>query len=145
MNEIQIYSVIMFFAGALLSRAVFYFEQNNQKKKFYLIMSAAILQVLDSVHSVHLAAAEYASGQIKKEESVEETEAEEYLQKEDQKVDLFMEIYTLLFIKAVPEEGRKYINYRSWPEAKTLIDKLRGLLNSEEIERWLLENRGQHY
>ena len=135
MNEIQIYSVIMFFAGALLSRIVFYFEQKNQKKNFYLTMSAAILQVLDSVHSVHLAAAEYVSSQIKKQESIEETEAEEYLLKESQKIDLFMEIYTLLFIRATPEEGRKHINYRSWPEAKTLIDKLRGFLNNEETER----------
>ena len=98
-------------------------------------MSAAILQVLDSVHSVHLAAAEYVSSQIKKQESIEETEAEEYLLKESQKIDLFMEIYTLLFIRATPEEGRKHINYRSWPEAKTLIDKLRGFLNNEETER----------
>ena len=125
----------MFFAGALLSRIVFYFEQKNQKKNFYLTMSAAILQVLDSVHSVHLAAAEYVSSQIKKQESIEETEAEEYLLKESQKIDLFMEIYTLLFIRATPEEGRKHINYRSWPEAKTLIDKLRGFLNNEETER----------
>ncbi len=132
MNEIQFYSIIMFFAGVILTQAVFYFDRQAKKKKFYILMSATILQVLDSVHSTHMAAVEFAKDEIK---FLEETEREEYLLKESQKVSVFMELYVLLFIKAVPQEGRKYINYRTWPEAKALIRELRGFMQNEQGKR----------
>ena len=61
-------------------------------------------------------------------------ELKEYLKTEREKVLVLMEVYTLLFIKAVPSSGRKFINYRSWSEAKQLIKKLRGL-TGEKNER----------
>ena len=84
-------------------------------------MSAAVLQMLDSVYTSHMATVEYAETELKRIELLEESAREEYLQKESDKVGIFMEIYTLLLIKAVPEQGRKYVNYRTWPEAKALI------------------------
>lgn len=131
MNEIQLYSVIMFFAGVAITHSVFFFENKYKKKKFYLLLSAAILQILDSVHSTHLAAVEFTKDKLK---TVEENEYQEYLLKESQKVSILMEIYVLLLIKAVPSEGRAYINYRSWSEAKSLIEKLRGLSKNGQGE-----------
>ena len=127
MNETQLYSVIMFFAGVILTHAVFYFDRQTKRKKFYLIISATILQVLDSIHSVHMASIEFAKDETK---TIEETVREEYLLKESQKVSVFMELYVLLFIQAVPREGRKYINYKTWPEAKALIEELRGFMKN---------------
>ncbi len=129
MNEIQLYAVIMFIAGTVLSHAVFYFDRKKKQKKFYVTMSATILQVLDSIHSVHLASIEFAKQELK---TVEETTREEYLEIEEQKVQVFMELYTLLFIRAVPKQGREYINYSSWSEASSLIIKVRGLINDRE-------------
>ena len=43
-----------------------------------------------------------------------------------------MDLYTLLFIKATPESGREYINYRTWKEAHALILKMRGAINHEK-------------
>ena len=87
MNEVQLYSTIMFFAGALLTQAVFYFDRQNKRKKFYLIMSATILQVLDSIYSVHMASIEFAADETK---TIEETKRDEYLLKQGQKVSVFM-------------------------------------------------------
>jgi len=132
MNEIQLYSFVMFLAGVLLTKAVFYFDQKHKEKKFYIIMSATILQVLDSVHSSHKAVIEYAVVGLKKIETLEETEISEYLEKESNKVEVFMELYTLLLIKAVPQRGRKYISFRSWPEANSLIQQLRSFTENAE-------------
>ena len=63
MNEIQLYSILMFATGALLTKAVFFLEQQRKKKRFYLIMSAAVLQVLESVYTVHMAAAEFSANE----------------------------------------------------------------------------------
>jgi hypothetical protein len=134
MSELLIYSTAMFWAGVLLTKAVFYFQEQLKKKHFYLIMSAALLQVLDSVHSVHEAAIEYNTSELKKNDSIGEKELKEYLKTEREKVLVLMEVYTLLFLKAVPSSGRKFINYRSWSEAKQLIKKLRGL-TGEKNER----------
>lgn len=95
-------------------------------------MSATILQVLDSVHSSHKAVIEYAVVGLKKIETLEETEISEYLEKESNKVEVFMELYTLLLIKAVPQRGRKYISFRSWPEANSLIQQLRSFTENAE-------------
>lgn len=119
----------MFFAGVIISHAVFYFDKKRKKRLFYTYISAAILQILDSVHSVHKAAVEFAREQSK---NVEEAKREEYLKKESQKVSLFMNLYLLLFIKAVPEDGRKYIKYETWTEASALIEELRGFMNGED-------------
>ena len=135
MNEIQIYSILMFFAGVLLTKVVFYYDQQRKKKRFYLIMSAAVLQVLDSVYTVHMSAAEFSASEKFKLKTTEETTAEEYLNKEVQKVNIFMEVYTLLFLKAIPAHGREYAKYRSWPEAHALIQKVRRLSENEKSER----------
>ena len=135
MNDVVLYSSIMFWAGVLLTKAVFYFHEKSQQKKFYLVMSAAILQVLDSVYSSHMSTVEYGLSQLKKIETMEEEGLQKYLKKEGEKVLVFMEIYTLLFIRAVPEKGRKYINYRSWSEAQSIIKQMRGLIGNEKDKR----------
>jgi hypothetical protein len=127
MNEIQIYSTIMFLAGAGLTKAAFYFEQEYRTKKFYVAMSAVILQILDSAYSCHKSATEYSALALKKIETEEELEVSEYLEKESNNVSVFMELYTLLLVKAIPEKGRKYVNYSTWPEASSLIEQIRGL------------------
>lgn len=130
MSEIQIYSIIMFFAGVGLSKAVFYLDQKKKQKDFFLIISVTILQILDSVHSVHLAAIDASAHELKKLETKDETDIEKYLKQENSKVSIFMELYTLVLIKAVPEAGRKYINYSNWPEASLLIEQLRGIMQN---------------
>jgi len=129
MSEIQIYSTIMFFAGVALSQAVFYLDKKKKMQYFYTYLSAALLQILDSVHSVHMGSVEFAKEQLK---NVEEVTREEYLEKESQKVSLFMQLYILVLIRAVPKDGRKYINYNSWTEAQALIKKLRGFANERD-------------
>jgi len=130
MSEIQIYSIIMFFAGVGLSKAVFYLDQKKKQRDFFLVISATVLQILDSVHSVHLAAIDTATHELKKLETKDETDIEKYLEQENSKVSIFMELYTLVLIKAVPEAGRKYINYSNWPEASLLIEQLRGIMQN---------------
>ena len=130
MSEIQIYSIIMFFAGVGLSKAVFYLDQKKKQRDFFLVISATVLQILDSVHSVHLAAIDAATHELKKLETKDETAIEKYLEQENSKVSIFMELYTLVLIKAVPEAGRKYINYSNWPEASLLIEQLRGIMQN---------------
>ena len=128
MSEIQIYSIIMFFAGVGLSKAVFYLDQKKKQKDFFLVISVTILQILDSVHSVHLAAIDASAHELKKLEIHDETDIEKYLEQENSKVSIFMELYTLVLIKAVPKAGRKYINYSKWSEASLLIEQLRGIM-----------------
>ena len=130
MSEIQIYSIIMFFAGVGLSKAVFYLDQKKKQGDFFLVISATVLQILDSVHSVHLAAIDASAHELKKLETKDETDIEKYLEQENSKVSIFMELYTLVLIKAVPEAGRKYINYSNWPEASLLIEQLRGIMQN---------------
>jgi len=130
MNEIQFYSIIMFFAGVAITHAVFYFDLKQKRNRFYILMSAAILQVLDSVYTTHMSAFEFIKTETK---TVEDSQTHEYLDTELAKISVFMEIYILLLTKAVPKEGRKYVKYKTWPEAQTLIKELRGL--SDDIKR----------
>ena len=132
MNDIQFYSVIMFVAGVLITKSVFYFEEKQKTKRFYLVMSAGILQVLDAVHSAHLASIAFAKTALDESKRLVETDSKQYLDNESDKIPVFMELYTLLLIRAVPKNGRKYINYRNWTEASALIEHLRGLTNERE-------------
>lgn len=128
MNETQLYSAIMFFAGVALTHTVFYFDTKRKQKRFYLILSSVILQMLDNIDLIHRSLVEFTQEQTK---TLDETEAEEYLEKESQKLSVFMELYVLLLTNAVPKQGRKFINYKSWSEAKVLIKKLRGLMSEQ--------------
>jgi len=100
-----------------------------------LTVSLTVLQILDSVYSAHRASVQSALAELKKIENIEESFLKKYLEKESSKVDVFMEIYTLLFIKAIPEKGRRYINYKSWTEASALIEQLRGFMQDGETKR----------
>tara|TARA_B100001564_G_scaffold353725_1_gene363140 strand:- start:1855 stop:2262 length:408 start_codon:yes stop_codon:yes gene_type:complete len=132
MSDLVFYSIIMFWSGVFLTKAVFYFDMKRKKRRFYLLMSAAILQVLDSIYTCHMAVTEYASTELKNIDSIEENDIQEYLRKEGDKISIFMDLYTLLFIKATPESGREYINYRTWKEAHALILKMREAINHEK-------------
>lgn len=132
MNDIQFYSVVMFFAGVALTHAVFFWDKKFKEKKFYIFLSAIILQALENIHLAHQASIEFAKEQIK---TLEETDAEEYLQKESQKVSVFMELYVLLLVNSIPQSGRKYINYKTWPEAKALIEQMRELMDNGQSKR----------
>ena len=129
MNEIQIYSAVMFFAGVALTHAVFYFDKKSKNKRFFIYLSASILQVLENINLTHDASIDYMGEQLK---NVEESQRRDYLEKERQKLAALMELYVLLFRKSVPPEGRKFVNFKSWPEAKALIDKLKGFLRDEQ-------------
>ena len=100
-------------------------------------MSSTILQVLDNIHLINKSTLEFIKEQLK---TLDESKAEEYLEKEKDKLLIFMEVYVLLLIKAVPEQGRKYINYRSWSEAKSLIEELRGFTENEQSKSRTLED-----
>ena len=117
----------MFFSGVALTHAVFYFDRANKKRHFYTLLSAVILQVLENIDLAHQATKEFQLEQLK---TIDDSERQEYLEKENKKISVFMDLYVLLFIKAVPEEGRKHINYRSWPEARALIKELRGFIDN---------------
>ena len=95
-------------------------------------MSAVILQILDSAYSCHKSATEYNAAELKKIETEEELEVSEYLEKESNKVSVFMELYTLLLVNAIPKKGRKYINYNTWSEASSLIEQIRGLTDNDK-------------
>ena len=132
MNEIQIYSAVMFFAGVALSNAVFYFDRVNKKKNFYIFLSAVILQMLDNADLLHRAGTEFSASQLK---TADDLSKQEYLEREAQKISVFMEVYVLLLIKAVPEEGRKHIKFITWPEAHALLEKMRGFIQDEQSKR----------
>lgn len=125
----------MFWAGVLITKVVFFYEERRRTRNFYLTVSLTVLQILDSVYSAHQASVESAAIELKKIENIEESFLEKYLEKESSKVDVFMEIYTLLFIKAIPEKGKRYVNYRSWTEANALIGQLRGFMRDGETKR----------
>ena len=67
--------------------------------------------------------------------TIDDSERQEYLEKENKKISVFMDLYVLLFIKAIPEEGRKHVTYRSWPEARALIKELRGFIDNGQSKR----------
>jgi len=135
MSELAIYCALMFWAGVLITKVVFFYEERRRTRNFYLTVSLTVLQILDSVYSAHQASVESAAIELKKIENIEESFLEKYLEKESSKVDVFMEIYTLLFIKAIPEKGKRYVNYRSWTEANALIEQLRGFMRDGETKR----------
>lgn len=125
----------MFWSGVFITKVVFFCEEKTRTRDFYLTVSLTVLQILDSVYSAHRASVQSALVELKKIENIEESFLKKYLEKESSKVDVFMEIYTLLFIKAIPEKGRRYINYKSWTEASALIEQLRGFMQDGETKR----------
>lgn len=127
----------MFFAGVVLTHAVFYFDRKTKEKRFFIFLSSIILQVLENIDLINKATLEFMKQEVK---SLDESEAEKYLEKENNKLSAFMEIYVLLLIRAVPKKGRKHINYRSWPEAESLIKELRGFMENEQSKRGTLED-----
>ena len=115
-----------------MTHAVFYFDRTRKKRDFYTLLSAVILQVLENIDLAHQATKEFQLEQLK---TIDDSERQEYLEKENKKISVFMDLYVLLFIKAIPEEGRKHVTYRSWPEARALIKELRGFIDNGQSKR----------
>ena len=88
--------------------------------------------MLDNISLVSEGAIIFAQEQLK---NLEDSEKQEYLKQEQQKLATFMELYVLLFIRAVPIEGRKFISFKNWSEAEALIKQMRGFLENEKGKR----------
>ena len=117
----------MFFAGVILTHAVFFFDRKKKQSKFYLYLSAVILQSLENIDLIHQSSVEFARNSLK---FTEDSEKEEYLQKESEKISVYMDLYVLLLLMSVPKDARSHIGYKNWSEAKTLIKKMRGQLRN---------------
>ena len=115
----------MFFAGVALTHAIFYFQQKKKEKDFLILYSAVALQALDSLYLQQMANIEMISERTERDSAMDETELAEYLRKEGSKVEVFMEVYTALMIKALPKGARKLINFSNWTQARSLIEKTR--------------------
>lgn len=131
MNELQIYSAIMFAAGAALTHAVFYFHQKKKEKDFLILYSATALQALENLYIQQKSNIEMIYERTKTCSSMDETEVSEYLKVEGDKVEVFMEIYTLLMVQALPKSARKLIKFSNWTQARSLIEKTRRVMRNE--------------
>lgn len=140
MSEDTLYLCLMFWAGVLLTKSVFYFHQKNQSKKFYIFLAACGLAALENIYLSHMAGLDFVSKNIKDKNLDTEKESEEYLKVEKGKISILMEIYTLLILKALPKDARRHAHYTSWNEAFSLIEKKRGFTENEKNERTILEN-----
>ena len=132
MNELQIYSAIMFAAGVALTHAVFYFQQRKKEKDFLILYSATALQALENLYIQQKSNIEIISERTKTTSSMDETQISEYLKLEGDKVEVFMEIYTLLMIRALPKSARKLIKFSNWTQAKSLIERTRRVMRNEK-------------
>ena len=130
MNEIQIYSAIMFFAGVVLTHAIFYFQQKKKEKNFLVSYCATALQALQSLYLQQMANIEMISERTERDSGMDETELAEYLRKEGSKVEVFMEIYTMLMIRALPKGARKLVNFSNWTQARSLIEQARRVMEN---------------
>jgi hypothetical protein len=122
----------MFFAGAALAKAVFYFQEKQKQKQYYVMYVAVALQALQNLFLSHKANLEVFEDRLKQNSTDAELDLEKYLENEGEKIAVFMEIYTMLLIRAVPKEARKFINFSNWTQAKALINKLRGPMDGED-------------
>ena len=71
MSELAIYCALMFWAGVLITKVVFFYEERRRTRNFYLTVSLTVLQILDSVYSAHQASVESAAIELKKIENIE--------------------------------------------------------------------------
>ena len=132
MNQLQLYSFIMFFAGVALTHAVFYFQQKKKEREFLILYSAVALQALESLHVQQMSNLEMISERTKAASSMDEDQVNEYLKVEGDKVEVFMEIYTMLMIQALPKSARKLVKFSNWTQARSLIEKTRRVMKNEK-------------
>ena len=122
----------MFFAGVALTHAVFYFQQKKKERDFLILYSAVALQALESLHVQQMSNLEMISERTKTVSSMDETQVNEYLKVEGDKVEVFMEIYTMLMIRALPKSARKLVKFSNWTQARSLIEKTRRVMKNEK-------------
>ena len=115
----------MFFAGVAITHAIFYFQQKKKQKDFLILYSATALQALDNLYLQQMSNLEMISERTERDSGMDETELAEYLRQEGSKVEVFMEIYTMLMVRALPEGSRKLVNFSNWTQARSLIEKTR--------------------
>lgn len=115
----------MFFAGVAITHAIFYFQQKKREKDFLISYCATALQALQSLYLQQMANIEMISERTERDSGMDETELAEYLRQEGSKVEVFMEVYTALMIRALPKEARELVNFSNWTQARSLIEKAR--------------------
>ena len=115
----------MFLAGVVLTHTVFYFSQKKKEKDFLISYCATALQALQSLYLQQMANIEMISERTERDSGMDETELAEYLRQEGSKIEVFMEIYTMLMLRALPKEARKLVNFSNWTQARSLIEKTR--------------------
>ena len=108
-----------------MTHTVFYFSQKKKEKDFLISYCATALQALQSLYLQQMANIEMISERTERDSGMDETELAEYLRQEGSKIEVFMEIYTMLMLRALPKEARKLVNFSNWTQARSLIEKTR--------------------
>ena len=131
MNNQMLFAFIFFFAGAALTKGVFYFQERSARKKFFSHISLYLLSILETVYVCRRTLVLENIDRIKEQNLKSEEEIEQYLNTERGISEAQMELFVYYVLSSMPKKDLKYISFSDWRSAKNIIQKLRTLYKNQ--------------
>ena len=132
MNEQTLYYFLMFFAGAILARVTFYFQNKTVERDTIHLLSAQIISIFEFMLKIQKSYLKDRADFYTDSYSWDYSERSKYLNLEDKYFDKQMSIVTLLLISSFNKKFGENLLFKDWGDIKRILRKAEGMKSEED-------------
>ena len=132
MNEQTLYYFLMFFAGAILARVTFYFQNKKVERDTIHLLSAQIISIFEFMLKIQKSYLKDRADFYTDSYSWDYSERSKYLNLEDKYFDKQMSIVTLLLISSFNKKFGENLLFKDWGDIKRILRKAEGMKSEED-------------
>lgn len=132
MNEQAIYYFLMFFAGAILARVIFYFQNKSTERDTIRLLSVQVISAFEFLHKINKTYIEDRVSFYTKANSWDDSQKSKYLNLEERQLEQQMNVVTLLLISSFKKRFRKDLLFKNWGDIKNVLRKVEEAVDEED-------------
>ena len=127
----MIYYFLMFFAGAILAKVTFYFQNKQTEKDTIHMLSAQIISALEFIVKTQEIFIEDKADFYNKANSWDDYQKSKYLHLERRYLDEQMTVVTMLLISSFEGRFGKHLLFEDWKDIKRVLKKAEDMIIEE--------------
>lgn len=122
----------MFFAGAILARIIFYFQNKSTERDTIRLLSVQVISAFEFLHKINKTYIEDRVSFYAKANSWDDSQKSKYLNLEERQLEQQMNVVTLLLINSFKKKFRKDLLFKNWSDIKQLLHKAEEVVNEKD-------------
>ena len=132
MNEQAIYYFLMFFAGAILARLTFYFQNKSLEKNTIQLLSALVISIFEFLYKINKTYIQDRTTFYSEVNTWDDSQKSKYLNLEERHLEQQMAVVTILLVSTFKKKFRKNLLFKDWTDVKRILRAAEEIIDEKD-------------